>query len=131
MNCRIFPGRSPEEIRQTLIQVIANPSVKVSFQSEPEKPGAPPKLTEEILGSVEALTEDMFPGVLVVPAQLSGATDGRFLTPAGIPTYGVSGIFADPGENNSHGLNERVRVQSLLESREFLYRLTKLLADRK
>ena len=131
VNCRIFPGHSPEEIRQTLMEVIANPGVKVSFQAEPEKPSPPPKLTEEVLGSVEELTEDMFPGVPVVPIQLPGATDGRFLTPAGIPTYGVSGLFGDPGEVNAHGLNERLRVQSLLEGREFLYRLTKLLADRK
>jgi acetylornithine deacetylase/succinyl-diaminopimelate desuccinylase-like protein len=73
----------------------------------------------------------MYPGVPVVPLQAAGATDGRFLTPAGIPTYGVSGMFLDPGTVNAHGLNERMRVQSLLEGREFLYRLTKLYADRK
>src|SRR5436190_4991653 len=131
VNCRIFPGHAPEEIRQTLIQIVANANVKVAFESEPEKPGLPPKLTEEILGSVEGLTEDMFPGVPVIPIQAAGATDGRFLTPAGIPTYGISGLFADPETTRAHGLNERVPVQSLLESREFLYRLTKALADRK
>ena len=61
----------------------------------------------------------------------AGATDGRFLTPAGIPTYGVSGIFADPDTVNAHGLNERVKVTSLLEGREFLYRLAKLYAGGK
>ena len=131
VNCRIFPGHAPAEILETLMGVIANPGVKVAFESEPEKPGAPPKLTEEILGSVEALTEDMFPGVPVVPMQAAGATDGRFLTPGGIPTFGVSGIFADPETTRTHGLNERMRVQSLLDGREFLYRLTKALADRK
>src|SRR6185295_5774793 len=131
VNCRIFPGHAPEEIRQTLIKTVANPGVKVAFQSEPEKPSPPPKLTEEILGSVEGLTEDMFPGVPVIPTQAAGATDGRFLTPSGIPTYGISGMFFDPETTRTHGLNERAPVQSLLESREFLYRLTKLLADRK
>ena len=33
-----------------------------------------------------------------------GGTDGAFLTPAGIPTYGVSGIFADPEGSHAHGL---------------------------
>ena len=56
----------------------------------------------------------------VVPAQSSGGTDGRFLTPAGVPTYGVSGNFSDGATNNAHGLNERMRVQSLMESRDFL-----------
>jgi acetylornithine deacetylase/succinyl-diaminopimelate desuccinylase-like protein len=69
--------------------------------------------------------------VPVVPAQAAGATDGRFLTPIGIPTYGVSGIFSDTATTNAHGLNERIKVQSLLEGREFLYRLTKLYAGGK
>jgi acetylornithine deacetylase/succinyl-diaminopimelate desuccinylase-like protein len=88
-------------------------------------------LGEEIVGPIEALTQDMYPGVPVIPMLSAGATDGRFLTPVGISTYGISGIFADANTTNAHGLNERIRVQSLLEGREFLYRLTKLYADRK
>ena len=131
VNCRIFPGHPPEEIRQRLIKVINDPGVKVTFESEPEKAGPPPKLTAEIMAPIEKLTADMFPGVPIVPAQASGATDGRFLTPIGIPTYGVSGIFSDGATTNAHGLNERIRVQSLLEGREFLHRLTKLYAGGK
>ena len=131
VNCRIFPGHAPEEIRQALIKAVGDPGVKIGFQSEPEKPGPPPQLSAQILGPIEKLTKEMFPGVPVVPAQSSGATDGRFLTPAGVPTYGVSGIFSDGATTNAHGLNERVRVQSLMEGREFLYRLAKMYADAK
>ncbi|HNS28606.1 MAG TPA: M20/M25/M40 family metallo-hydrolase [Steroidobacteraceae bacterium] len=129
VNCRIFPGRAPEEIRQALIDAIGDAGVKVTFQAEPEKAGPPPKLTPEIMGPIEKLTAEMFPGVPVIPAQSSGGTDGRFLTPAGIPTYGVSGIFSDGATTNAHGVNERIRVQSLMEGREFLYRLIKLYAS--
>lgn len=128
VNCRIFPGHPPEEIRQQLIAAIGDPGVKVSFQSEPEQAGPPPPLTKEILGPIEQLTKEMFPGVPVLPAQASGATDGRFLTPVGIPTYGISGMFSDGATSNAHGLNERIRVQSLMEGREFLHRLTKAYA---
>jgi acetylornithine deacetylase/succinyl-diaminopimelate desuccinylase-like protein len=131
VNCRIFPGHSAQEIRQTLIKVVNDPSVKVAFQSEPEKAGAAPALTAEVLGPIEKLTKEMFPGVPVVPAQAAGATDGRFLTPVGIPTYGISGMFSDGATTNAHGLNERVRVQSVMEGREFLYRLAKLYAGGK
>jgi len=131
VNCRIFPGHPPEEIRQQLIKAVGDPGVKITFQSEPEQPGPPPKLTPAILGPIEKLTKEMYPGVPVVPAQSSGATDGRFLTPVGVPTYGVSGIFSDGATTNAHGLNERMRVQSLMEGREFLYRLAKLYAGGK
>jgi acetylornithine deacetylase/succinyl-diaminopimelate desuccinylase-like protein len=131
VNCRIFPGRQPEEIRQAIITAIGNEAVKVNFQSAPEKTGPPPKLTPEIMGPIETISKQMFPGVPIVPAMAAGATDGRFLTLAGVPTYGVSGIFADAETTNAHGLNERVAVKSLMEGREFLYRLTKAYAGGK
>jgi acetylornithine deacetylase/succinyl-diaminopimelate desuccinylase-like protein len=65
----------------------------------------------------------MWPGVPVIPAIAPGATDGRFLTAAGIPTYGVSGLFVDPDENGVHGLDERVGTRSLNEARDFLFAL--------
>ncbi len=125
VNCRIFPGHSPEKIRDELAAVIGDPGVKVELQSPPETPGAPPPLSKEIMGPIEALSKDMFPGVAVIPTMAAGATDCRFFTPAGIPCYGVSGLFGDGATSGAHGLNERIRVQSLMEGREFLYRLTK------
>ena len=59
----------------------------------------------------------------------AGATDGAFLAPVGIPTYGVSGMFSDPGGNGSHGLNERVRVDVIYRGRDFLYDIVKIYAN--
>ena len=70
-----------------------------------------------------------WPGVPVIPSLSTGATDGRFLTAAGIPTYGVQGMFVDPDGNGVHGLDERIRVRSLMEGRAFLYRLMKAYAS--
>lgn len=131
VNCRIFPGHDQEEIRQELIRTIDDPKVTVEFQSPPEKVGAPPTLSRNIMGPIEKLAADMYPGVAVVPTIASGATDCRFLTPSGIPCYGVSGMLGDGATSNAHGLNERIRVQTLLEGREFLYRLTKSYAGGK
>lgn len=131
VNCRIFPGHTQEEIRQKLIDAIGNADVKVSLKSPPETPMKPPPLPPSILGPIEQLTEKMWPGVPVIPAMATGATDGRFTTPAGIATYGVSGIFADSNTTNAHGLNERVGVKQLMEGRMFLYQLVKMYAGGK
>jgi acetylornithine deacetylase/succinyl-diaminopimelate desuccinylase-like protein len=124
VNCRIYPGHKQEEILAELVRVIDDPGVKIEFQSKPETPGAPPPLSTLVMKPIEQLSKDMFPGVAVIPTINSGATDCRFLTPAGIPCYGVSGMLSDGATNNAHGLNERIRVQTLLEGREFLHRLT-------
>jgi acetylornithine deacetylase/succinyl-diaminopimelate desuccinylase-like protein len=75
---------------------------------------------------METVSKQMWPQVPVIPFMQAGGTDGRLLTPAGIPTYSISGMFADPNTVNAHGLNERVPVQSLYESREFLNRLIRV-----
>ena len=131
VNCRMFPGHTAEEIRQELIAAVADPGVSVEFQAPPEKQGLGPPLSREVLAPIETLTRDMYPGLAVIPTISAGATDGRFLTPAGIPTYGVSGMLTDGATSNHHGLNERMRVQTLIEGREFLYRLTKAYAGGK
>ena len=128
VNCRIFPGHAQEEIRQELIRLVDDAKIAVEFQSPPEKVGAPPVMSRAVMGPIEKLTADMFPGVAVVPTIAAGATDCRFLTPSGIPCYGVSGMLGDGATGNAHGLNERIRVQTLMEGREFLYRLTKTYA---
>lgn len=128
VNCRIFPGHTQEEIRQQIVAAIGDAEVKVTLQADPETPSPAPPLTPDILAPIERLTEEMWPGVPVVPTMAAGATDGRFLTPIGIPTYGVSGIFSDPNTTNAHGLNERVSVRSLMEGRVFLHRLVKMYA---
>jgi len=125
VNCRIFPGHDPAKIKEELIAAINDPRVKVEFQSTPETPGAPPALSKQVIGPIEALSKDMYPGVAVIPTMSAGATDCRFFTPGGIPCYGVSGMLGDGATSNAHGLNERIRVQTLIEGREFLYRLTK------
>jgi acetylornithine deacetylase/succinyl-diaminopimelate desuccinylase-like protein len=71
----------------------------------------------------------MWPGVPNVRLMSAGATDGAFLTPVGIPTYGISGDYGDPDGDGVHGLNEHIRVKVLYDSRDYLYRLMKIYAD--
>jgi acetylornithine deacetylase/succinyl-diaminopimelate desuccinylase-like protein len=129
INCRIFPGTSTEQVRDTLEKLVADPEVKVTIlnvRSEVTK--APPPLTPEIMGPIETEAAKIWPGVPVIPVLTAGATDGAFLSPVGIPTYGVTGMFGDPDGNGVHGLNERIRVTSLYNGRDFLYGIVKLYA---
>jgi len=132
INCRIFPGTTPEEVRDKLQALVADPEIKVTLADKrSEVPKGPQPLTPQIFKPVETLAAKMWPGVPVVPFMSAGATDGAFLTPAGIPTYGVSGMFGDPDGNGAHGLNERLRVKSVYDGRDFLYQVVKIYADQK
>ncbi|MFZ5624994.1 MAG: M20/M25/M40 family metallo-hydrolase [Gemmatimonadota bacterium] len=124
VNCRILPDESPEDVRRTLVRVIGDSQVSVTpdgtFHDSP-----PSALTAEVMGQVERITAEMWPGVPVIPTMSTGATDGLYLRNAGIPTYGVAGQFY--GETGAHGMNERIPAQAFYESLEFMYRLVKSL----
>jgi acetylornithine deacetylase/succinyl-diaminopimelate desuccinylase-like protein len=129
INCRIFPGVAREEILAQLVKIAADPAVKVSIPEVRGPVANATPLTPRILKPVETVAHQLWPGVPVVPALEPGASDAQFLNPAGIPTYGITGLFTDPDGGNIHGLNERIRVQSVYEGRTFLYRLVKLYAN--
>lgn len=127
VNCRVLPGESIDAVENTLVTVIGDDQISFS-RAAVAKPSPPSPLTPEVLGAIESITEDMWPGVPVVPTMSTGATDGLYLRIAGIPVYGVSGLFGDIDDVRAHGQNERIRIESYFEGQEFLYRLTTALS---
>jgi acetylornithine deacetylase/succinyl-diaminopimelate desuccinylase-like protein len=131
VNCRILPGEKILDIRDQLVKVFADDKIAVTLVGEPSPTAPPPPLSKEIVGPVEQVSKEMWPGVPLVPTMSTGATDSRFTNAAGIPSYGLSGMFGDPDGNGVHGLNERIRVRSLYEGRDFLYKVVKIYATQK
>lgn len=129
VNCRIFPGTSAAEIRDLLDQIVADPGVKISIRETRNQPSPPPPLDPKVLGPAEKLAAQIWPGVPQLRMMSAGATDGAFLTPVGIPTYGISGLVIDADGGGVHGLNERIRVDTVYAMRDFLYRLMKVYGD--
>lgn len=127
VNCRILPGEPIDEVQRTLERVLADDKIKITRIGEGVISPMPP-LTPTLMKAVEEISNDMWPGVPVIPTMSNGGTDGRFLNNAGIWTYGISGMFSGPETSGAHGLNEHVRVKSLYDGQEFLYRLGKRLA---
>jgi acetylornithine deacetylase/succinyl-diaminopimelate desuccinylase-like protein len=132
VNCRIFPGTAVEQLRGKLDELVGDPAVKITaMEARSEIARAAPPLTPAILDPVLEAAGKLWPGVPVIPALEIGATDAAFLTPAGIPTYGFTGMFFDPDGSRLHGLNERVRTRVVYEGRDFLTMVVKRYAQMK
>ena len=109
--------------------MLADPQIAVAPIEDTTKLTSPPSpLNPEVVRAVEENTRALWPGVLVLPMTSTGGTDGWWLRRAGIPTYGVSGIFEDFDDIRWHGRDERMGVEAFYEGREFLYRLVKTLS---
>jgi acetylornithine deacetylase/succinyl-diaminopimelate desuccinylase-like protein len=124
VNCRLLPVDSAGEVEKMLNRVLADPEIKVSVMT-PAKPVAYKPMNPQVLAAITRATAKVWPGLPVIPGMSTGASDGIYLISAGIPTYGVSGIFTDEDDNRNHGKDERILVKSFYDAFEFAYDLVR------
>jgi acetylornithine deacetylase/succinyl-diaminopimelate desuccinylase-like protein len=136
VNCRIFPGHSPEEIRQKLIAVFGDSKLAVRYVSDaggvsdtaPERKAiVPPAPIAEVFEPLTRLTDAIWPGTPVTVLMENGASDSIYFAQAGIPCYGYSAIAMERGDDRAHGRDERVPVDSYFKSLDFFYSFSKAL----
>ena len=139
VNCRIFPGHSPEEIRHALIDLFADPRLTVKYVSDggevsdtaPERKAiVPPAPIPEVFEPLTRLTQAIWPGVPVTPEMENGASDSIYFALAGIPCYGYSAIALERDDIRAHGQDERLPVDSYWKSLDFFYAFSKALGDK-
>jgi acetylornithine deacetylase/succinyl-diaminopimelate desuccinylase-like protein len=139
VNCRILPGEDPNRIKDTLIKVVDDPKIQVSFVEQHSADGnvilpqmvPPSPLRPELMKAVETSAAAIWGSLPIMPVMDTGASDGRFLRAAGIPTYGIAGVFLDLDNRRAHGQDERVRIQDFYDGVEFNYQLMQALAAEK
>jgi acetylornithine deacetylase/succinyl-diaminopimelate desuccinylase-like protein len=128
--CRMFPGNTSEQTMAALVAAIGDPSVNVVERGRTSPSPRHPDGPQSHRPDREA-GGGLFPGVPVVPAMSTGASDAVYTGAVGIPTYGVPGVWGNPDGDGIHGLNERIEVRSLLTGRAYLYDLIEhILTDR-
>jgi len=127
VNCRIFPGTGVAYTLDTLKEVVASDKVQFKMITNPTETDASP-LRDDVLAAVRKAVDTRYPGLEIIPAMSSGGTDGMHFRAAGIPSYGVNGIFMKSSDSFSHGLNERLPVDSFYSNVEHWYVLLKEIA---
>jgi acetylornithine deacetylase/succinyl-diaminopimelate desuccinylase-like protein len=138
VNCRILPGHSIEETRQTLIKLVDDSKVmvnsvdsdgEVQTESSPRKSFPPPPLLPQVMNPLQSVTQEMWPGTPVVPSMATGASDGVYTSPARMPTFGISGLALDINDIRAHGKDERLPVKSFYDGVAFYYKFLKAVAS--
>ena len=130
VNCRIFPGHTPNEIMRELQRVAENSELEWDVVGVPVSSPAS-DFNTEIMQAIGAALEPLHPNLPIVPEMGSGTTDGAYFRAAGIPSYSLSGIFINPKDSFAHGLNERVPRESIGESLRFWRAMVEELATNK
>jgi carboxypeptidase PM20D1 len=112
VNCRIMPGVSIATIKSTLQTIIANPAATITVLGEPAASDAS-LLRPDVMGAIRTAIDRRAPGLPIVPQMSPGATDSLYFRAAGVPSYGLSGMFMNPADDYAHGLNERAPVAAI------------------
>ena len=123
----MLPEDKVDYVTSTLKQLVGDTAVSIVVEGSPQA-GAPSPMRQDLMTAISTTTTALWPGVPTVPMMVMGGTDGSYLRPAGIPTYGIQGIFYGRDDIRFHGRDERVKVQSFYEGQTFLYELVKRLA---
>ena len=129
INCRVFPGTGVDDTLAQLKQVISNPDIEFKMLAEPTETDPSP-LRLDVLTALQKAINIKFPGLEIIPSMSSGGTDGMHFRAAGIPSYGVNGGYGKASDNFSHGLNERVQVQSFYDNIAHWYVLLPAIASK-
>jgi len=127
VNCRALPGHAQADVEAALVAAVADASVEIDALRERES-SAPARVDAKFLATVTRISESLWPGVPVIPTMGTGATDSTYFRLAGIPAYGVSGLFDDIDDYRAHGRDERLGVAQFYDGLEFLRRLVRELA---
>jgi acetylornithine deacetylase/succinyl-diaminopimelate desuccinylase-like protein len=134
VNCRIAPGKSSEDIRQKLIELLNDPKINVKYvgaigevtdRGSERQSYAPPPLRPDVFQPLEKVVKDMWPGTPVIPTMSTGASDGVYTNAAGLPTYGIGGTSEERGDHRSHGKDERMGTEAFYKGVDFYYRYLK------
>jgi acetylornithine deacetylase/succinyl-diaminopimelate desuccinylase-like protein len=120
VNCRMLPQDSLQNVQSTLKRVLADDRITVSVVGE-AVPAPASAINPAIVQKLEALSGKLYGGLPIVPVMDTGASDGKYLRIAGIPAYGVPGVFEDVDDDRAHGKDERIGVKDFYDGVDFYY----------
>jgi acetylornithine deacetylase/succinyl-diaminopimelate desuccinylase-like protein len=127
VQCRVLPGESTESVAAALRAALADPTIAIDVLTAPDAaPESPPR--PDLLAEVEGVTSALWPGVIVLPELSPGASDSTYTRAAGIPSYGIDGLFDDLDDGRAHGRDERIGIVQFHDEVEFTFRLMRRLA---
>ena len=122
VNCRVYPGVSTSDVMQTLATVVDNSMLEIKpideYHASPPSP-----IRDDIYPLIHAAMPEQASGIPIIPFLAPYATDGVYTRRAGIPTYGLYGLFLRDGDDRSHSNNESLPIDGFYNALDFWYRM--------
>ncbi|MFH1539795.1 MAG: M20 family peptidase [bacterium] len=117
VNFRILQGDTIDGVVAHVRRAIGDPRVKINvLKRTMDEPSPVSDVESESFQMLQRIIQGVFPGVIVAPSTVLGATDARHYAPVSDSVYRFIPERAGPDDlNRVHGTNERISVENHAE----------------
>lgn len=124
VNFRLLPGDSQAAVMDHVRSTINNPSIALSPLAGSAEPSRVADTASPGYQAIQRSVRELFPGTVVAPGLMLGATDARHFEPFTQQVFRFSPVKAKPEDlARFHGTNERIAVDNLVDLIRFYHRL--------
>jgi len=124
VNFRILPGDTQASVIEHVKRVIGNDQITVSPLPGNSEPSKVAPTDGSGYQAVNRAVRELFPGTIVAPGLMLGATDSRHFEPLSQQVLRFSPVRAKPEDlARFHGTNERIALDNLADLIRFYHRL--------
>jgi acetylornithine deacetylase/succinyl-diaminopimelate desuccinylase-like protein len=124
LDCRLLPGTTEEDMRETIIGRLGDLAAHVDVDLLIHAPPVAAPVESDLYELLAATVVDHDPEGIPLPFMVPFATDAKHTAALDVPTYGFSPLQLDPEERfleRFHGVDERVGVDALRWGLPVLY----------
>jgi len=121
LDIRLLPGEDRTAFLESLVKVIADPTIKVENVNTFKPPNSSP-VDSELFTVISQVAKTYHPEAIVTTKMLSGYTESQLYRQLGIVAYGWAPIYTTSEEDEGvHGNNERISVMNVREGIKEFY----------
>lgn len=124
VNFRILPGDTVEKVINHARKTINDPRVKITPLEQAWEPSVVSDITSESFEVLQKTVRQIFPGTVVAPYMVVGATDSRHYAPLTRNVFKLVPLVATREDlNRVHGTNERISLEGYGQCIKFYVQL--------
>ena len=125
LDIRALPDEDMDAFYSKMREIIGDPSVEIVPSNRAGRPaGRPSRIDTQMFQALAAAQRATYPGAIILPAMLTGATDMAQLRAKGVEAYGIGPVVEerDRLRGSAHGDDEKIQESALYKLVEFQWR---------
>ncbi len=124
LNIRLMPGNTVQPLIAQFTKLVDDPQIRFEVLPDAGEQAPSSSLESEIYKTIERVSEQQFPGAIVMPFLSTGATDSAQLRLRNVQAFGVLPFpLNEEDARRMHADDERIPLDAFRRGIDYLYRV--------